>query len=339
MGENGKWTPAEFCVVSLGKLGSKELNYSSDIDLLFLYSADGETAGGGQRTSITNREFFVKLSETLIKLVGRQTGEGAAYRVDLRLRPNGRVGALAVTLADAVRYYETEAAAWERQVLIRSRSSAGHDELFKRFFRGVRKTVFAKGVSVDEALANVRLSKEKIDKQHALDRGFDVKLGRGGIREIEFLAQALQLAYGGNDPWLRFPHTLVMLARLSERKLISKRELTQLSTAYDFLRRLEHALQMENGLQTHAVPLDDNRRLFAGKCIGFSKLADLRQGDRAAFGQRPTCLRTHFWDGRNAVAAAGTRRAFPEHDLGNATSRTCLGQSPTLYLPNSAGAH
>ena len=122
--EKGRSIRAEACIVSLGKLGSRELNYSSDIDLLFIYSAEGHTAETGQRGSITNREYFIKLAEAIIKLIGQPSGEGAAYRVDMRLRPHGRVGPLAASVADTVRYYKGEAAPWERQVLIRSRSSA-----------------------------------------------------------------------------------------------------------------------------------------------------------------------------------------------------------------------
>jgi [glutamine synthetase] adenylyltransferase / [glutamine synthetase]-adenylyl-L-tyrosine phosphorylase len=133
--EKGREKPAEICIVSLGKLGSRELNYSSDIDLLFLYSAEGVTSGVGSRDPLTNREYFIKLAESVIAMIGRQTGEGAAYRVDLRLRPHGRVGPLALSAADTARYYKTEAAAWERQVLIRCRASAGDDGHLSQFLQ------------------------------------------------------------------------------------------------------------------------------------------------------------------------------------------------------------
>jgi len=254
--------PSSFCVVSLGKLGSRELNYSSDIDLLFIYSADGKTSGHGTKGEVTNREYFVKLAEFVTKLVGQQTGEGAAYRVDLRLRPHGRVGALALSVKDTIRYYQTEARKWERQVLIRSRASAGDASLYKEFFAAVENFVFSKNETVAEALENVRLSKEKINLEKVSGKGFNVKLAKGGIREIEFIAQALQLAYGGHDEWLRSAHTLITLRRLADRRLLSEGELTELFDAYEFLRRLEHLLQMENGLQTHLVPEDWERRII-----------------------------------------------------------------------------
>lgn len=259
--EKGKSKRAKFCVVALGKLGSKELNYSSDIDLLFLYSNDGSTSGKGSKGLATNREYFVKLAEFISKLVGGQTGEGAAYRVDLRLRPHGRVGALAVSLNEAKNYYRTSAQMWERQVLIRSRSTAGDSDLFQEFFNLIEPEVFSKELAIEAALENVRSSKEKIDLEKTPKNGFDVKLGKGGIREIEFIAQALQLAHGGSDEWLRSPHTLISLSRLADRKYIAENELTELFEAYDFLRRLEHRLQMEHGLQTHFLTDDLERRI------------------------------------------------------------------------------
>lgn len=262
--------PAQFCVVALGKLGSKELNYSSDIDLLFIYSNDGKTSGQGTRGAVTNREYFVKLAEFISKLVGGQAGEGAAYRVDLRLRPNGRVGTLAISLSEAVAYYRKSAQSWERQVLIRSRSSAGDEKTFQSFFEKVKTTVFSTNETVENALKNVRLSKEKINSEKISDVNFNVKLGRGGIREIEFIAQALQLAYAGEDEWLRAAHTLISLSRLADRKLISESELTELFEAYEFLRRLEHRLQMENGLQTHLVPKEAERRFLIARRMNFT---------------------------------------------------------------------
>ena len=265
----GRFVPSGFCIAALGKLGSKELNYSSDIDLLFIYSAEGKTTGGS-RESVTNREYFVKLSEYIAKLVGSPSGEGAAYRVDLRLRPHGSLGALALSVADIIRYYKTEARAWERQVLIRSRSCAGEAELFKEFYAAVEPLIFSEEQTVEASLANVRRSKEKIDQENLSRRGFDVKLGRGGIREIEFLAQALQLAYGGRDKWLRVPHTLISLSRLADRKYITKGELSALSSAYEFLRRTEHILQMKNGVQTHTIPDDPDKRALVARKMSFT---------------------------------------------------------------------
>jgi len=268
--ERGRSATAEFCVIALGKLGSMELNYASDIDLIFVYSDDGTTAGTGERGEVSNREYFVKLSETIARLVGQSGGEGAAYRVDLRLRPHGRDGALAVSLNEATRYYMNSAQDWERQTLIRSRAAAGSAELFARFKEAVTPAVFRPDVSVSGALENVRLAKQKIDRQVEKKSGFNVKLGRGGIREIEFIAQALQLAHGGRDEWLRVPHTLVSLGRLADRGFITQPERSELSDAYKFLRTLEHRLQMEHGLQTHTVPDGEDAQSLVARRMGFS---------------------------------------------------------------------
>ncbi len=289
----GRTTNASFCVVALGKLGSRELNYASDIDLLFLYSDDGQTSGAGTRGPTTNREYFNRLAERIAQFVGRQTGEGAAYRVDLRLRPHGRDGALSVSLAEALRYYRATAQAWELQALIRARAAAGSSALYTRFAEGVRAHVYTHAGTIAHALENVRLAKQQIDRQHAHETaGFNVKLGRGGIREIEFIAQALQLAHGGRDTWLQHaPHTLVSLGRLAERGHINGRERTELSDAYAFLRALEHRLQMEHGLQTHTVPDDPARRTFVARRMNFNDADDAQT--RAAFDDALALHTTH----------------------------------------------
>jgi glutamate-ammonia-ligase adenylyltransferase len=296
----GRISSAEFCVVALGKLGSLELNYASDIDLIFLFSDEGTTAAAGSRGQITNREYFVKLAERLLKLVGEPTGEGASYRIDARLRPHGREGALACSVAEAVDYYQRRAADWELQTLIRARAAAGSIKLFSRFAEAVEDSVYRPNLSVAQALGSVREAKQKIDIQHERsEKGFNVKLGRGGIREIEFIAQALELAFGGDDPWLRTAHTLVTLGRLAERSLISEREHTQLSDAYHFLRALEHRLQMEHGLQTHSVPIEAARRELTARRMNFT-------GDNA-LPEFAATLKTHT-DNVHAVFA----RVFAE---------------------------
>lgn len=280
--ERGRIATAEFCVVALGKLGSCELNYASDIDLLFVYSDDGTTAGSSESAKLSNREYFVRLSETISKLVGQPAGEGAAYRVDLRLRPHGRDGALACSFEEAVKYYRTSAQAWERQALIRSRAAAGSSSLFTRFAEAVQLQIYRSDVSVKDALASVRLAKQKIDRSVATrNAGFNVKLQRGGIREIEFIAQALQLAHGARDEWLRVAHTLISLGRLADRNLISQPERSELSDAYVFLRTLEHRLQMEQGLQTHTVPQTEPQGSLVARRMGFSTVTALEDFQKA----------------------------------------------------------
>jgi glutamate-ammonia-ligase adenylyltransferase len=308
--ERGRTATAEFCVIALGKLGSSELNYASDIDLVFIYSDDGTTAGGSsERGKLSNREYFIKLSETISKLVGHPAGEGAAYRVDLRLRPHGRDGALACSLDEALKYYNKSAQAWERQALIRSRAAAGATSLFSRFAAAVQPCIYRSDTSVKDALASVRLAKQKIDRNvERSNAGFNVKLQRGGIREIEFIAQALQLAHGGRDEWLRVTHTLISLGRLADRNLISEQERSELSDAYGFLRTLEHRLQMEHGLQTHTVPQTEAQRSLVARRMGFSGATLLDDFESA--------LRLHTSNVRRAYD-----RVFAEDDGGLAAKR------------------
>ncbi len=280
--ERGRIATAEFCIIALGKLGSCELNYASDIDLVFVYSDDGNTSGSGARGKVSNREYFIKLAEIVAKLVGQPAGEGAAYRVDLRLRPHGRDGALACSIEEAVRYYSTTAQAWELQALIRSRAAAGSNAVFQHFSSAVEERIYREDVSVAAALESVRVAKQKIDQHiERKTEGFNVKLQRGGIREIEFIAQALQLAHGGGDEWLRVSHTLISLGRLADRDLITEQERSELSDAYLFLRTLEHRLQMEHGLQTHIVPLSAEQRELVAKRMGFSGESTLQDFDQA----------------------------------------------------------
>ena len=337
--EKGRIRPARLCIMALGKLGSRELNYASDIDLQFLYSNEGTTSGIGSRGSVTNREYFIKVAEFVVKLIGQQTGEGAAYRVDLRLRPHGSLGALAMSVDDTVRYHKTEARPWERQVLIRSRGCAGDIELFNEFFGEVEPLVFESEVSVEDALRNVRLSKDQIDRENSDDRGFNVKLGRGGIREIEFLAQALQLAFGGKDRWLRSSHTLISLSRLADRGHISGSDLTELSTAYSFLRRTEHVLQMENGVQTHTVPDEKDKRELVGRRMTFvaggSFEADLKQStDNVA-----RIFSRIFGEVRLSVVS-NTKHAgrTAPHERVRSSVLASIEKSSVVYAPTESGS-
>lgn len=312
--ERGRTATAEFCVIALGKLGSGELNYASDIDLVFIYSDDGTTAGGSsERGKLSNREYFIKLSEAISKLVGHPAGEGAAYRVDLRLRPHGRDGALACSLDESLKYYSKSAQAWERQALIRSRAAAGSSLLFSRFAAAVQPCIYRSDISVKDALASVRLAKQKIDRNvERSNAGFNVKLQRGGIREIEFIAQALQLAHGSRDEWLRVTHTLISLGRLADRNLIAEQERSELSEAYVFLRTLEHRLQLEHGLQTHTVPQTEAQRSLVARRMGFSGVAPID-----ALNDFDSALRLHTTNVRKAYD-----RVFADDDDSSVKKRS-----------------
>lgn len=270
--ERGRIAPAEFAIVALGKLGCRELNYASDIDLLFLYSGEGETAGDGRspHSVISNKEFFTSVASRIVQLIGSNAGEGAVYRIDLRLRPYGRDGDLVWETSRAVDYYREKAHNWERQALLRARASAGSSVVVARFLDNVRDIVFAPR-ALPDAIREVERAKAKIDRAMARQTGgFNVKLGRGGIREIEFIVQALQLQHGGREPWLRSAQTLIVLARLAEKDYLTETERARLSAAYTFLRTVEHRLQMEHGAQTHRLPVSRERLALLARRCGYN---------------------------------------------------------------------
>jgi len=259
----GHFQPARLTVLSLGKLGGQELNYSSDIDLIFLYDHDGQTTGGASG-AISNLEYFVRLTQAILKLLTDATPEGTVFRIDLRLRPEGQQGDIAVSLNAALDYYRTRAREWELQMLIKARVSAGEAATGEKFLREVHPLIYrpAFHFAAVEAVVNAR---EEISR--SLRRGnsptedyaaeWNVKLSPGGIRDIEFLTQCLQRIHGGRDPWLtgrRSGSTLVALQHLHDKGYLTQRDLFRLSSAYQFLRKVEHRLQLRDGLQEHTLP-------------------------------------------------------------------------------------
>ena len=256
----GHLEEGRFAVIALGKLGGEELNYSSDIDLMYLFSRDGETSGTGSEGGgvITSREFFTRLATDVTRMIAGRDPEGQAFRVDLGLRPGGRDGALVISLGAAIAYYRNWAEAWERQALIKARPSAGDLDLGRRFVEGVEPLVYAS--SPDPYLAlEIGSMKDRIDAQLSSEgrAETDVKLGRGGIRELEFAVQALQLQHGGRDAWLRHGNTLLALHRLADKGYLAYEEYAALARAYTFLRDLEHRLQLGQDRQTSTLPTED----------------------------------------------------------------------------------
>ncbi len=270
---------AQFSVIALGKLGGVELNYSSDIDLMFLYSANGETTGRGdgaaeRRERITNKEFFKHAANQLTAMLSAYTAEGLCYRVDLRLRPDGRLGEVCISLDGARQYYANRARDWELQMMIKARVAAGDRALGRTLLDFLEPRIYSSTLdfSAVEALSATRERlNEKLAARRPTRRGravelgagrtqgtaiIDVKLERGGIRDIEFVVQCLQRLHGGAEPWVRHGGTLLALARLRDKNFLSDAEYGQLASAYQFLRHLEHRLQFADDLQTHALPVD-----------------------------------------------------------------------------------
>jgi [glutamine synthetase] adenylyltransferase / [glutamine synthetase]-adenylyl-L-tyrosine phosphorylase len=258
----GQPQPCEFAILGLGKLGGQELNFSSDIDLMFLYTCDGETSSGGDTEGhstqrITNHEFYTRLARLLLKAIHDITADGNVYRVDLRLRPDGRGGPIVNSLAHLEVYYESWGKTWERQMLLKARTVAGSEKLGREFLHTMRPFIFRKYLDA-AALQEIKQIKEQIDRglEQQRGRGINIKLGRGGIREIEFVAQCFQLVFGGQDRWLQERHTLRALHRISERGYLTYEEYSNLAKAYIFFRELEHRIQMAYGRQTHELPTD-----------------------------------------------------------------------------------
>ncbi len=264
---------ARFAVIALGKLGGTELNYSSDIDLMYVYSAEGETTGP---ESIGNAHFFKLAATRLTGALSAYTAKGLCYRVDLRLRPEGSLGEVCISLDGAKRYYANRARDWELQMLIKARVCAGHFPTGQDLLDWVEPRIYASTLDFS-AVEQLSLTRDRLDeklttrqirrgvtKLRAKQDSIDVKLERGGIRDIEFLVQCLQRLYGGAVPWVRHGGTQLALARLHDRGLLSETEYGHLASAYRFLRNLEHRLQLEDDRQTHSLPKDHSSiALFA----------------------------------------------------------------------------
>jgi len=245
--------PCGFSVLALGKLGGRELNYSSDIDLMFIYAAAGKTDGAH---GLTHREFFKKLANRMTELLATYTPQGMIYRVDLRLRPEGRHGEVAISVDAAKEYYEKRGRDWELQMLIKARCAAGDAEPARALLEWVQPRIYSTTLDFS-AVESMSETRERIsDKLAARQRpgGTDVKLARGGIRDIEFLVQCLQRVHGGREIWLRNSGTLLALNRLRDKDLLSSTEYSRLVNAYQFLRHLEHRLQFAEDRQTHILP-------------------------------------------------------------------------------------
>lgn len=280
--------PCGFSVIALGKLGGRELNYSSDIDLLFLYQAPGKTDGP---SPITNQEFFKKVANQLTEMLGTYTAEGMIYRVDLRLRPEGRLGEVAISLDGARQYYSGRARDWELQMLIKGRVAAGEPEPGQAFLDWVQPLIYSTTTDFS-AVEGMSETRTRLSEKLGLRRrplGTDVKLAPGGIRDIEFLVQCLQRIHGGREAWLRNSSTLLSLVRLRDKDLLSDSEYGRLSSAYQFLRHLEHRLQIDEDRQTHTLPEDREGVALVARRMPAGLL-----GDNASAGSLLSALNLHL---------------------------------------------
>ena len=260
-GSSGKKVRTGFTVLGMGKLGGGELNFSSDVDLMYLYASDpgGVSRSGTAAPSaaISKEEYFKRLSQKITSALSDVTPEGYVYRVDLRLRPDGKAGTIAHSLKAFQRYYASRGETWERLALTKAWPVAGDRSLGMTFLKKVAP--FIHGRPLDPGAINeVKHIKDRIDRKMSA-RGQsrrNVKLGFGGIREIEFIVQSLQASFGRKFPSLRERSTLKALRRLFDRGFLSEEEHRDLSGAYRFLRDVENKLQMVSDFQTHAIPTE-----------------------------------------------------------------------------------
>lgn len=290
---NDAGSPVDLIVFGLGKLGGGELNVSSDIDLVFLYPGEGMTGAGTGRSgppggALSNAEFFERLGRSLIRTLSEVTGDGFVFRVDMRLRPHGDAGPLVASFAMLEDYLLTQGRDWERFAWLKARRIsqpvfAGLEEsaAWDASLAGLvtpfvyRRYLDFGAIAALRALhVQIRAEADRRDARHP-ERAHNVKLGRGGIREIEFIAQHYQIIRGGREPWLRDRATLATLAQLQSHGYLSAATGDALAAAYVLLRQVEHRLQYRDDAQTHAVPAAaDERALLARLCAGATGCAD-----------------------------------------------------------------
>lgn len=266
--------PLPFAILGMGKLGGQELNYSSDIDLIFVSGdelpAEVKTATGRKLETVV---YLGRLAETFLKILTEETAQGHVFRVDMRLRPEGRFGALVRSAASCRAYYESWAESWERQALLKARFVAGNHALGQSFMAFVQNYVYRRIVS-GAFLADIRDNKRRIETQCEIEgeTQSNIKTGWGGIRDIEFTAQLWQLQHGGRLPHLQTPNTLSALQRLRHARLLPADAVQMLSSDYQFLRNVEHRLQLLHGFQTQTLPPfdDDAEWQSLARRIGFA---------------------------------------------------------------------
>lgn len=251
---------SEFCIISLGKLGGMEINYSSDVDIIFVYEKDGKTSKG-----IENVEFFDKLARNIIYDLSSSVEGEFLYRVDTRLRPDGEFGALVREEKSYYEYYAERAQAWELQMLVKARYSAGDQNLGQRFVSNVREIIFSTPFT-DAEIGEILGVKQKIKGAE-----YDLKKSTGGIRDIEFIVQLLQLIFGTRERSLRVQNTLQALERLEKLKVLDKDTKRVLEYGYRTLRRLENYVQLYANLQDFSLPVGNRDRM-----VGLSRLLQFR---------------------------------------------------------------
>lgn len=267
----GVTNPPAITILGMGKLGGRELNYSSDIDLMFVCDDDNPQFQSAK--SLTPLDFSLKVAENVVNYLSKNSYGGHLFRVDMRLRPEGRFGALVRTLSSYRAYYESWAEPWERQSLLKARPIAGDPSLATAFMDMITPFVYRPLVTTD-FIRSIQENKERIERKAVIDgvERTNVKIGYGGIRDIEFTVQLLQLKLGGRHPIVRTQNTLEGIRRLRQIGALNDTEAAQLSEDYIYLRTLEHRLQILYELQTQTMPVENRERQLLARRMGFSNI-------------------------------------------------------------------
>lgn len=260
-------------IIGLGKLGGRELNFSSDIDLMFVYDEDGPLRAPSARI-VTLHEYYTRLSESVVRRLSEHTAEGHLYRVDTRLRPDGHSGPLAMSRSAYVTYYESRGELWERQMLHKARVVAGNASVAKRWLGDIEPFVYPK-TQLGSPLEEIARIKSKIES--VTESGIDIKLGSGGIRDVEFIVQALQLLNAASIAGLRQQNTLKAIHQLMLANLLRRSEGEELREAYESLRTVEDRLQLLHGLQTHSLPSTHEEKHVLAKQLGFRSVGQFER--------------------------------------------------------------
>ena len=354
--------PAGFAVIAMGKLGSHELNYSSDVDLLLLFDPDMLP----KRSRDDAGEAAVRVGRRLIELLQKRTEDGYVERVDLRLRPSPEVTPIALPVNAAISHYESSALPWERAAFIRARAAAGDIALGQRFLESIQPFVWRRSLDfgvIDEVRQISARIRDHFAQGAQIGPGFDLKRGRGGIREVEFFVQIQQMIHGGRDPSLRAAATLDAIRALHERDHLDEATADALADAYRLLRTIEHRVQMVEDAQTHLLPADDaaldNVAELHGLATGRELLDRLRPHvdqvgrifdelsprERAELSNDPDLLRAElaslgFADTETAARHVGHWRSGKPRSLRSPAARQAFeGMLPALLPAIAAGGH
>ncbi|HEX5238809.1 MAG TPA: bifunctional [glutamine synthetase] adenylyltransferase/[glutamine synthetase]-adenylyl-L-tyrosine phosphorylase [Sphingomicrobium sp.] len=351
-----------FAVIAMGKLGSRELNYSSDVDLILLF--DPERLFRRDREDVG--EAAVRVARRMIEILQRRTADGYVQRVDLRLRPSPEVTPIALAIDAAISHYESSAEPWERAAFIRARAAAGDTALGQRFLDSIEPFVWRRSLDFG-VIEEVRQISARIRDHFAqsalIGPGYDLKRGRGGIREVEFYVQIQQMIHGGRDASVRAPATLDAIEALHSAGHLDRRTADDLASAYRVLRTVEHRVQMVDDAQTHLLPLDaralDNLARLHGLADGDALLAELRPhidrtgeifdslspGDRTVLSSDPDILRSElaqlgFNDAESAMRHVANWRSGRARSLRSPAARQAFeAMLPALLPAIAAGAH